>query len=139
MTEYPTVASGRTTVNEALDLMEQFKIRHLPVVDNGKVVGIVSDRDLKKAELLTDAMTLVVSDYMVPHPYTVRVGTPLSIAAREMARKKYGSAIVINALGAVVGIFTTTDALRILADLLSSESSEAAFRRWRIEEALIAV
>src|SRR5579859_1531253 len=99
MTEYPTVASGKTYVSEALELMEQFKIRHLPVVDRGKVVGIVSDRDLKKAEILSDSMTLIVSDYMTPNPYCVRVGAPLTAVAKEMAKRKYGSANVLNAVG----------------------------------------
>ena len=65
MTEYPSLANGRTSVLEAQEFMKEMGIRHLPVVENGKIVGIISDRDLRQAEILTDSMVLVVSDFKV--------------------------------------------------------------------------
>ncbi len=133
MTEYPTIASTRTTVTEAAEFMQKCKIRHLPVIEKGVVIGIVSDRDLKQAELLADAMSLVVADVMTAKPYCVKIGTPLAEVAREMANQKIGSAVVLNGLSQVVGIFTTTDAMRILAEMLDSDPSPR-FRLMKVEE-----
>lgn len=121
MTDYPSITSANASVTEAAALMQSCKIRHLPVVEEGKVIGVVSDRDLRQAELLSDFMQLIVSDVMTPDPYCVAVGTPLSTVAAEMARKKFGCTVVLNQLGRVVGIFTTTDGMRVLSELLVSE------------------
>jgi acetoin utilization protein AcuB len=134
MTEYPSLASGRTSVVEAAEFMKQMGIRHLPVVENKKIVGIISDRDLRQAELLSDSMTLVVSDFMTPDPYCVKVGTPMFEVVRTMADHKYGSAIILNNLDQVVGIFTTTDGMKLLALLVSDQGS--ALRGWGIERLL---
>jgi acetoin utilization protein AcuB len=121
MTDYPCTASDTTTVMEAVELMKRAHIRHLPVLKGGQVIGVVSDRDLKQAEILSDAMTLVVSDVMTADPYCVQVGTLLSEVAREMAKNKYGCTVVLNRMNRVVGIFTTTDGMRILSQLLDSK------------------
>jgi CBS domain-containing protein len=119
MTEYPTIATGKMTVTEAIDLMKSTGIRHLPIVRNGVIQGVISERDLKQAEILSDAMTLLVCDVMTPNPYCVLVGTPLAEVARDMARQKIGCAIVLNSRATIVGIFTTTDGMRVLAEVLS--------------------
>ncbi len=124
MTDYPCTANEKTTVTEASELMKRAQIRHLPVVKNGQVIGVVSERDLRQAEILSDAMTLVVSDVMTPDPYCVQVGTPLADVARVMARQKYGCTVVLNRMNRVVGIFTTTDGMRILSQLLDSKGTE---------------
>src|SRR3954470_12149021 len=95
MTEYPSLTSGGASVLEAQEFMQQMGIRHLPVVEKGKVVGLLSERDLKQAELLSDSMTLVVSDFMTPDPYCVKVGTPLAEVVLRMAERKIGSAIIL--------------------------------------------
>lgn len=118
MTAYPIIANSNMSINEAADIMEREKIRHIPVVEKGKVIGILSDRDLKQPALLSDSMQLLVSDVMTPNPYCAKIGTPLWEVVREMAEKKYGSAIVLDLRGRVIGIFTTTDGMRILAEML---------------------
>ncbi|MDR3607865.1 MAG: CBS domain-containing protein [Oligoflexia bacterium] len=123
MTEYPSIASPEMTVTEAAEYMAKYKIRHLPVVDKGKVIGVVSERDLRQAEILADAMTMLVTDVMAPDPYCVPVGTSLATVAREMAKKKYGCTVILNRLGRVVGIFTTTDGMRVLSGLLDSKGN----------------
>jgi CBS domain-containing protein len=133
MTRYPTIISGRTSVKEALDLMERFQIRHLPVVRKDKVIGISSDRDLRKAALLGGAMTLVAPEYMTPDPYCVSETAPLSQVARIMAAKKYGCAVVTGEQGNVVGIFTTVDALEALATVLEAKSEN---KHWNIRDIL---
>jgi len=120
MTEYPTIASSKMPVTEAIELMKKHDIRHLPVIEKGIVIGIISDRDLRQAELLSDAMTMVVSDVMTAYPYCVQVGTPLSEVAYEMAKHKYGCVVILNRISRVVGIFTTTDGMRVLSEILNN-------------------
>lgn len=120
MTEYPCLVQPRTTVLQALDLLQRNRVRHLPVVDKGRVVGVLSERDLKQAELLSDSMGMIVSDVMTPNPYCVKLGTPLAEVTEVMADRKLGSAVILNELGSVVGIFTTTDALHVLTQALKN-------------------
>jgi len=135
MTTYPSITSSNVSVTEAAEFMKEMKFRHLPVLESGKVVGVLSERDLKQAELLSDSMQLIVSDVMTPHPYCVDIGTPLSTVAKEMANHKYGCVVVLNHQKDVVGIFTTTDGMRVLSEILSSDHGAEA-RTWKIERFL---
>jgi acetoin utilization protein AcuB len=119
MTISPLVISSRRTVADARQLMREKNIRHLPVVDGGNLVGIVSQRDLYLLETLKgiDPATETVGEAMTSDPYAVRPDTPLEVVARTMAEHKYGSAVVVDK-GAVIGLFTTVDALRALANIL---------------------
>lgn len=101
--------------------MGEHVIRHLPVVRDGVVVGVVSDRDVGIIESLgtTPASRVRVFEAMTPVPYAVGAQTSLLEVVRQMERHKYGCAIVTDDEGRVpLGIFTTTDALALLADLL---------------------
>jgi acetoin utilization protein AcuB len=99
-------------------MMREHHIRHLPVLDAGVLVGIVSDRDLYFIETLRDVDPddVTVEDAMTPNPDFVAVDTPLREVAAQMAETKHGSAIVLDG-DRVVGIFTTVDALRALIAL----------------------
>lgn len=101
----------------AIQLLEQHEIRHLPVLDGTKLVGVVSERDLAVAESLVpdDWERFPVAEAMTPEPYTVAPDTPLCDVARTMADHKYGCALVIEPSGKVAGVFSTVDALRVLA------------------------
>ena len=103
----------------AHQMMNEHGIRHLPVLKAGKLVGIVSQRDLHFVETLrgVDAKEVKVSEAMSPEAFTVGPRASLRKVAAEMARKKYGSAVVMDG-GHVAGVFTTVDALRALASVL---------------------
>jgi acetoin utilization protein AcuB len=101
-------------------MMRELQIRHLPVQEGGKLVGILTDRDLKLATSFGDPNELKVEDVMSLDPYTVRPEASLDAVVIEMAEHKYGSAIVQQANGKVVGIFTAVDALRVLAEQLEA-------------------
>lgn len=102
-------------------MMREQRIRHLPVLHQGKVVGIVTDRDLRLVETLRDVdpTKIAVSEAMTQEPYLVSPDAALDEVVSTMAAKKYGSAVVTDH-GHVVGIFTTVDACSAFADLLST-------------------
>ena len=119
MTPLPFTVGVEQSLSAVDDRMRQLGVRHLPVLHGGALVGIVSDRDIRFVRELDriDASRLSVEDIMTPEPYVVGRDMPLSVAARTMADRKLGCAIVVDQ-GKVVGILTTTDALSVLADLL---------------------
>lgn len=118
MTVSPVVVGIGDTLADAHRLMRARGIRHLPVLDAGRLVGVLSQRDLYLAESLrgVDPETDTVREAMSGDPYTVPPGAPLEEVAAAMAERKVGSAIVVDR-GAVIGVFTTVDALRALARL----------------------
>jgi acetoin utilization protein AcuB len=105
-------------------LMREQHIRHLPVLHQGKLVGVLTDRDLRLVETLSDVdpTKVAVSEAMTPDPYVVSPDAELNEVVAMMAAKKYGSA-VISDNGKVVGIFTTVDACSAFAELLTTRLS----------------
>ncbi len=120
MTRAPTMIERDETLTRAFDLMREHKVRHLPVIDGEKLVGLVSQRDLYFVESLggTDPLLDRVSTAMATDTYHVAPGELVADVARTMAEKKYGCAVVVDR-GRVVGIFTATDAIALLACALS--------------------
>ena len=119
MVRHPIVIPPDAFVEDALLIMNENDLRHLPVVLDDELIGIVSERDLKSAERAYGA--LLVSDIMTRNLFVVRRNTPVADVAREMAAGKFGSALIVNDEGRIDGIFTTTDALRMLSDLLDDQ------------------
>ena len=121
MTRSPVVVDRATTMARALRTMEEQGFRHLPVVEGSRLVGCVSERELKVVENMrgVDSALCIVADFILGPPYTVAPDASLREVAHTMAEKKYGSAVVVEG-GEVVGVFTTTDALRALAAILGS-------------------
>jgi CBS domain-containing protein len=105
------------------------------VLEGQTIVGIVSERDLRQAVALSDRVKLTVGEVMRDRPYCVPEGTPLVDVIQQMIANKYGSAIVTGAKGRLVGIFTRSDALRILAELLKREP-QSTERKSGVEEYL---
>ena len=104
-------------------MMREHRIRHLPVLHGGRLVGIVSDRDLHLVETLRDIDPdeVTVEDAMSPDLYAVGPDEALVHVVDTMAARKLGAAVV--ARGArVLGVFTTVDALHALADLLGPDA-----------------
>lgn len=130
MTANPVAIASDRTLAEAHRLMREKQIRHLPVVDDGRLVGLVSQRDLYLLETLqgVDPDEERVEEAMTAEPFTVAPDTPLEEVATAMAEHKYGSAVVLDR-GAVVGLFTTVDALRALASLLRRPRRTGVERR----------
>lgn len=119
MTTTPHTIRPGMTLAEAHKIMHQHNIRHLPVLDGGALVGMVTERDLRLVEAFKDVdpKKVPVSDAMATEVYTVSPDAPLDEVVREMAAKKYGSAVVVHNEN-VVGVFTAVDGLDALAELL---------------------
>jgi acetoin utilization protein AcuB len=124
MTPFPHSIDIDAPLSEARAFMQHRRIRHLPVKERGTIAGIVTDRDIKLV-LGPDfgyppEKELKVRDVCVEDPYIVPASTPVAVVADTMAKRHIGSA-VITKKEVLVGIFTTTDACRALARLLTPE------------------
>jgi len=113
-------------MTEAHRLMRQRRVRHLPVLWHGRVVGLCSAGDLHLLESLhgVDPERVCVEEAMTPAPYCVPPEAPLDEVVDVMAGNKYGCAIVVEA-ERVIGIFTAVDALEAFARLLRGEAPVA--------------
>ncbi len=112
MTRCPYTIDRHESIDKAAKVMDRHDIRHLPVLAEGKVVGLVSARDVRLIKSLrgVDPAVVRVEDAMATDPYTVSPDEPLDRVAATMAKRKIGSALAIEN-GEIVGVFTTTDAL----------------------------
>lgn len=116
----PITAEEDMPVEDLQRLMEENGIRHLPIVRGTAVVGVVSDRDVRLSAGLSAAEKFLVqaSDIMTDDPLCVSADTPLDEVAYAMSERKVGSVIVKNEAGELVGIFTATDALNALIEII---------------------
>ena len=116
------------SLREALALLQRHRIRHIPVVENGRLVGILTDRDVKRAtpSLLSGISqedydrVLVqthVSQVMTRNPFSVTPSTSLKDATKLLAERKYGALPVVEG-DRLVGILTNTDLLRAFYESL---------------------
>lgn len=116
ITPDPVTATEGMTTDELRDLMAQHDIRHLPVMRESEVVGLISERDVRLVSGLTVTEKLQVraADIMATDLLRVVASTPLVEVAQTMAKRKVGSALVTDDDGHLAGIFTATDALNAL-------------------------
>lgn len=121
MTGSPHTIGREQSLTAARRLMHQHDIRHLPVLDAGQVVGLLSERDLFLVESLpgVNPTDVRVEEAMVESVHVVARDTPLAEAIGPMIERKLGSAVVVDQ-GHPVGILTTLDVLRALADRLEA-------------------
>ncbi|HEY7700612.1 MAG TPA: CBS domain-containing protein [Vicinamibacteria bacterium] len=131
MTRDPITIEEDASMKEAMLLLRSHHIRHLPVATGRLLVGLVSDRDIKRAspsilqgidktefeQLMEDTP---VSRIMTREPFTVKETTPLVEAVTILVEKKFGSLPVVDGKE-LIGIFTEIDALKILLDELNKK------------------
>ncbi len=124
MTRSPRIIRPDSSLRHVFKLMKNHNIRQLPVVDSGKLVGIITDRDLRLAlnEPSMDSISwgndsrldrLKIEGYMTTNPKTVSPTTPIQRAAELLVVYKIGALPVVED-GMIVGIVTTTDFLNYL-------------------------
>jgi CBS domain-containing membrane protein len=123
----PVTLKPNDTLDLANDVISLGRIRHIPVVEDGKLVGLLSERDLigaaashifglkqkSKSALLK---SVLIKNVMKKRLITVKPETPIKEAAHLLAEKKIGCVPVVSD-GAIVGLVTTTDILRYVERL----------------------
>jgi CBS domain-containing protein len=137
MTPLPVSVSPDSRLDQATELMDEHGIRHLPVVENGRVVGIVADRDLLSRtgwrpardgrppeHLPNDHRPIALSEVMHPPTQTLSPGDSLQTAARGIARHGVGCLAVVQE-DVLIGILTETDLLLALAAQNGSDKALA--------------
>lgn len=129
MTADPATADVGVTLVDAQDRMVRNNIRHLVVLEDGHIAGVLSSRDIAVALAGAGARRgdLIIADAMTSFPYVCRATTSLAEVAETMECHRWGCVIVADTdedAGdeVAVGIFTTTDALRALRARLSHEA-----------------
>lgn len=138
MTRSPVSVRPDVSVRAAAGTMRARKIRHLPVVEGGHLVGIVTDRDLRQvifdagiqARLgrAADALaTLTVRDVMTWGVVTVRPESKIRDAARLMREQRLGALPVVQA-GRLVAILTERDVLRAFEEALGTDALTRPYR-----------
>jgi acetoin utilization protein AcuB len=117
-------------INDALVMFKKERIRRAPVMKNGKLLGIVSERDLLNAspssvttlsvwEMNYLISKVTVKQVMSKKVITVNRDTPIEEAARIMADNKFGGVPVVDS-GKVVGIITETDLFKVFLELMGA-------------------
>ncbi len=121
MTTNPHSIGKDQTLAAAEKMMHQYGIRHLPVLDGGKLLGIISDRDIKFLETFKDVdPTKVTLDSMyIEKVFCAEPDARLDEVCDVMAENKYGSTVIMSN-DKLVGIFTWVDALRAMSELLNT-------------------
>ncbi len=129
MTRNPTTIEADTPFLEARLILKEKKIRHLPVLDRGRLIGVVSDRDLKEAapsgattldvyELNYLLAKMKVRDLINRDPITIKPTNSVEKAAQMMHDHKIGCLPVVDDAGALVGLITETELLEVMVEIL---------------------
>lgn len=134
MVKDPITVDPEVLVLDAQEIMRSWGMRHLPVLDKEKVVGVLSEGDIFRSIAIKGTNQLKVRDAMNDIPFIVSPHVSLKEVAYEMAQQKYECVLVSSEQGKVMGIFTTTDALYILSQLLQGPGDK--FRTINIHEYL---
>ncbi len=127
-TPVTTLAHDGSLLNAAL-LLRQSGFRHLPVVKNGAVIGLLSDRDVNRAapsrfgplsqeEYNQIFKNTPIEKVMTKDPYTAPPDTPVRDVVHVLCERKIGAVPVVTETGALVGIVTRADLLDLLQSLL---------------------
>jgi len=128
MSKEVITADGNDSMQDALKLLKENNIRMLPVLKKGKLVGILTDRDLKRAsasdattldvhELLYLLTRIKVKDLMTKNPITVPPEFTVEETARVLLENKISGVPVVDSKGNVVGVITQTDIFKVMISL----------------------
>ncbi len=118
MTPKPFVGHPNFTLEQIDQFMRTSRVRHLPIIDNGNVVGVVDDHMMKQFRHLLNDDNLCAEDVMNKSPIIVEETTPVKLVAQKMSSTKQDCALVVDAKGQLIGIFTSSDALQMLSMIL---------------------
>lgn len=114
----PVTVTPETSIEDIIALFHKYSFRHIPVVEGGKAVGIISDRDILLARPMGVSGVLRAKEVMTKDPFRVKIDASLEEVSLELSSRKFGSAMVYDRDDQFVGIFTATDALNALIEVL---------------------
>jgi CBS domain-containing protein len=126
MTLQPCTVDHGLSLDDAGDRMTANNIRHLLVTRSGRLVGVLSNRDISVARAILSKKkgdNAKIDEAMSEDVYTCGVDTALEEVATQMEEHRYGCAVILDD-DFVVGIFTTTDAMRALRSVIRGEAVE---------------
>ena len=123
MSERPRTIGIRATVEEAEELCKRAGIRHLPVVQNGRFVGILSDRDLRRALGRSKGGTSSIDEFVTFEPITAAPDQPISLAAQLLVEHHISALPIVDADGELVGILSAIDLLEPCAVALELQTA----------------
>ena len=127
MTPFPYSVDLHAPIGEARMLMLNHRIRHRPVTQRNKLVGLITDRDIKLVlgpEIGSpDPASVTVEDAYIENCYSVDINCPIHPVLRHLSQHRVGSAVVTSK-GRIAGIFTVVDACRAFADHLEKQFPE---------------
>lgn len=129
MTRDVVTVEADTPFLEARLTLKDKRIRHLPVLDHGKLIGVITDRDLKEAapsgattldvyEMNYLLLKMKVRDLIKREPITVKPTNSVEKAALLMHDHRIGCLPVVDDTGALVGLITETDLLAVMVEIL---------------------
>ncbi len=133
MTPNPITIAHHQTVGKAMELMARHDIRRLPVTKDGKLVGIISDRDLRqmggrpslklpKSDQDDAYLQLPVEEAMTLNVITIREHQTVQDAITSMVKHKISGLPVVDREGALVGILSEQDVLKYCLSILEREA-----------------
>ena len=129
MTAAPLTVKPDEPLGDAAALMRHARVRHLPVVHHGKLVGLLTQSDLLR-QRAPGSDAVAVREAMVTDVVTATAQLPLRRAARILFEHKFGCLPVVDAHRTVVGILTETDFIRFAAEIATElDRAEAAASR----------
>ena len=124
MTAFPYSVDINAPIEEAQLFMRKHKIRHLPVTENQKLAGVLSDRDIKlylgPDFDYPEESEVKVSDVYLDNPYIVDLNERLDKVLKKMAEKHIGS-VLVTRNDKLAGVFTSTDACKGFAEYLDQQ------------------
>lgn len=120
MTPFPYFIGLQDPLTKAREMMAQHGIHHLPVMDQGELIGVISYRDVLRALDLNVSGSRTVADAPRESIYLVDLSEPLDRVVAHMAEQRLGAALVVKD-GRLAGIFTLTDACRSFAESLRQQ------------------
>lgn len=121
MTPFPYTIDADANLDDASSMMMEHDIRHLPVVKDGELYGILSQREVELAISVVDGRKVTVAAVATSPAQIVESNTLLSSVAREMA-VEHTDAVLCVRDDKLVGILTTVDVCRVLAEVLEDRA-----------------
>lgn len=124
MTPFPYSVRLETTITAVRNLMQSHNIHHIPVMNNGNIVGVITETDIESRQKLMDSgdneKPLEVLHVPMSKAYIVDINEPLENVLLTMANKRIG-ATVITKHGKLVGVFTYIDACRYFGEYIKAK------------------